>query len=132
MSDEIEIYVDGASKGNNDTSIPSKAYTCVIIPEKSVNIVTSIGDQTNNDAEWQSLIDALTTSNLNGWKKIKIFSDSQLVVNQFNQKWKCKDKRMEAYFLLSKSIVSIHEIDVEVEWIPRERNLAGIELERRT
>jgi ribonuclease HI len=129
MDDRIEIYVDGASKGNNDKTIPSKAYTCVIIPEKSVKIVTSIGDQTNNDAEWQALIDALTTANLNSWNKIKIYSDSLLVVNQFNDKWQCKDERMKTYYLLARTFKST--LDIEIVWIPREKNLAGIELERR-
>lgn len=130
MDDRIEIYIDGASKGNNNKTIASKAYTCVFIPEKSVNIITSIGDQTNNDAEWQALIDALTIANLNEWKKVKIYSDSQLVVNQFKNKWRCKGERIKTFYLLSKTFESI--IDVDIVWIPRELNLAGVELERRT
>ena len=128
--DRVIIHIDGAAKGNNNKTIANKSYICVIAPDKGINIVVSVGDMTNNEAEWQALIEALKLAKEQNWTKVKIYSDSLLVVNQFKNKWQCKDERMKTYYLFSKTFESI--LNVEIEWIPRGKNLAGIELERRT
>lgn len=66
-----------------------------------------VGDGTNNEAEYLSLIRLLEESLKNGITKLHIKGDSLLVVNQINGKWKCKKQnlielREQAKILLEK------------------------------
>lgn len=85
-----------------------------------------IGNSTNNQAEYQAIIFALEKvkqlKNIVLSKLIiDLFSDSQLVVNQLNLKYKIKDKDLGTLFIkvwnLSQSFKKINFIQ-----IPREEN----------
>ena len=127
--DDIIIHIDGAAKGNNNKSIPNKSYICIVVPIHNLKIIEPIGNMSNNEAEWQALISALKLSIERGWKKIKVYSDSQLVVNQFNNDWCCKKQQMLDFYVYAKILEEL--IDIDLKWIARQFNLAGIELGRR-
>ena len=127
----IEIHVDGASKDNNIKDAVRRASICVVIPSEDFKIIEHIGNKTNNQAEWDALIEALKLAQLRGWKEIKIYSDSQLVVEQFNDRWKVKDTNLSSSYLVAKTLEGLFDV-VDLQWISRSQNLAGIELERRT
>jgi len=55
----------------------------------------SIGQGTNNEAEYQALIHLLKTARRLEIKNIFITGDSALVVSQVNGIWKVKNKRMK-------------------------------------
>jgi ribonuclease HI len=60
-------------------------------------------------------------------KDAVIKSDSNLMVNQVNGKWKCKDSSLQVLcFKAQKRIdwLKSHGYKVELEYIPREFNLA--------
>lgn len=64
-----------------------------------------IGHGTNNVAEYQSLILALTWCINNGIKNVVVFMDSKLIINQVTGQWRCYNKRLlilrrQARFLL--------------------------------
>jgi len=124
----IEIYTDGASKGNHDKNIINQSYICIIVPDFGINIIETRKYLTNNEAEWEAFLEALKLARANKWEKIKVYSDSKLVVEQYNENWQCKDNKMMGYYIASKSIGEF--IDVEIVWIPRDKNLAGIKLEQ--
>lgn len=125
---QVKIHVDGASKLNNVKEAIRQASICVYVQDNNECIMKPIGDKTNQEAEWEALIEALKLAKSRSWDNIKIYSDSKLVVEQFNNRWQCKDQRMMDYYVQSKSLSEL--VDVELIWIPRSVNLAGIELEK--
>ncbi|MGC8880660.1 MAG: ribonuclease HI family protein [Minisyncoccia bacterium] len=95
---KLEIYVDGGSRGN-----PGPAAVGFIINEKEY--AEFIGEETNNTAEYKAIIFALKkTRHLLGKEKLKnteviVYSDSDLVVNQLNGKYKILEKELMPLFI---------------------------------
>ena len=83
---------------------------------------------TNNELEYLAVIYALEYSKNNYNKSnILIISDSQLIVNHINGKYKCNPENLKR--LLEKTKKKMKN-NIILRWVPRERNLAGIYLER--
>lgn len=51
----------------------------------------------NNKAEYETIIAGLGIARATGARKLTVYSDSQLVVNQLNKEFDAKDERMRAY-----------------------------------
>lgn len=86
---ELEIYIDGASKGN-----PGPSGIGVVIcrdGETIKNISSYIGDATNNVAEYTALIFALREALALKAEFLKINTDSQLLHRQLNKTYKVKN-----------------------------------------
>lgn len=116
---KIEVYIDGASKGNPGES----AYGIVIF--KNGRIFKKKGDYigitTNNVAEYFSLIFALIEC-LNFEKdEIEIKSDSQLLVHQINGKFKVKDEILKILHRIALSLISRYN-NIKIVHIKREEN----------
>lgn len=125
MKAKIEVYIDGASRGN-----PGPSAVGIFIRESSGKEIVRrgeyIGEGTNNVAEYTALIRALKY--LLGTKKlttaargITIYSDSELLVKQIKGDYRIKSENLvplavEARGLLKK--VS----NVEFNLIAREDN----------
>ncbi|MCW3140552.1 MAG: reverse transcriptase-like protein, partial [Methanophagales archaeon] len=79
--------------------------------------------------EYLSLVYALIyIKHLKTKEEVTIKSDSSLVVNQVNGRYKVKSPSVKP--LYQKAIRLLHELpNVKVEYIPREENLAGFLLE---
>jgi len=75
------LYVDGASRGNPG---PAGAGAVLFGPdgEKRAEESRYLGETTNNVAEYQALLLGLELAQNHGVKHLRIFADSQLVVNQ--------------------------------------------------
>jgi len=75
------LYVDGASRGNPG---PAGAGAVLFGPdgEKRAEECRYLGETTNNVAEYQALLLGLELALNQGVKRLHIFADSQLVVNQ--------------------------------------------------
>lgn len=127
----IEIHVDGASKGNNAKMAIRTAYTCVVVPDYNKISIKEKGNLTNNEAEWDALIDALMIAQKLEIDSLKIISDSQLVVNQFNDIYRIKKLVFQNKYDFAKGFINLNDLDVRVVWRPRDENYAGQELERR-
>ena len=86
---ELEIYIDGASKGN-----PGPSAIGVIIcrdGQTIKNIANYIGNTTNNIAEYTALIYALQEALILKADILKINTDSQLLCRQLNKVYKVKN-----------------------------------------
>ena len=127
----IEIHIDGACKDNHIKNVTRRASICIIVQQDGIVIVNDIGNKTNNQAEWEALVEALKLAQKNNWNNIKIFSDSKLVVEQFNNRWRVKKQELMSYYFTAKTLEGLIDT-VDLRWISRSQNLAGIELERRT
>jgi ribonuclease HI len=86
-----------------------------------------MGLGTNNEAEYHSLIKLVHEITRKGINNVKIYGDSQLVVNQVNGVWKAKDARMKE--LRDRVRDGLSKID---NWtltqIPRRRNRSADKL----
>ena len=107
FSDKVlEIYVDGASRGNRGPS----AYAFIFIKKGERQTHQGcgyIGEQTNNIAEYIAIINALKAAEKFTHGKLKIFSDSQLVIRQIKKQYKIKAEHLsklceEVYHLSNK------------------------------
>ena len=89
-----EVYVDGASNQKS-----SRVGLVLMSPEKVV-IEKSLRlnfSATNNEAEYEALLEGMTMVQRMGGKSIKLFSNSRLVVGQVKGEFEAKDERMQGY-----------------------------------
>lgn len=115
----IHIYIDGASQGN-----PGKVGIGYLIYKGSEVIKKDgvyLGIQTNNFAEYMALIFSLIEAIGMNEKKIKVFSDSQLLCEQINGNYKVRNKNIYPLFVLAKSIIKKLE-EFSITHIEREKN----------
>ncbi|MBI2891005.1 MAG: ribonuclease HI family protein [Nitrospirae bacterium] len=90
---DLEIYVDGASRGNPG---PAGGGAVLKGPEggKRAEIVLPLGRTTNNVAEYSALVAALQAALQHGARRIRVYSDSQLLVNQVTGVYKVRHERI--------------------------------------
>jgi ribonuclease HI len=100
----IEIYTDGASRGNPGKS----ACSFVFVKNKKAIVLKAfyLGTLTNNVAEYNGIIKALEEAKELNFNNIKIISDSKLVISQIKKEYKIKAKHLEE---LSKKVLEISE-----------------------
>ncbi len=121
----VTINIDGASRGN-----PGPASIGIVFYKKNETIKEvseSIGNHTNNFAEYAALIKALEISLENNYQNIDVRSDSQLVVNQINKKYKVKDADIKELFDKANSLIQKLS-SFKIIFIPREENLKADKL----
>ena len=84
-----EVYIDGGSRGN-----PGPAGVGVYFPDL-VEIAEYLGHRTNNFAEYSSLVLALRFAVAIRSIKLRVFSDSELVVRQINGIYKVRNENIK-------------------------------------
>lgn len=121
MFDEINMFIDGCSKGN-----PGQAGAGVFITTTNQQVLLKksypLGVTTNNVAEYLALLLGLQElERFNFWKKVNIFSDSLLLVNQLNGKYKINDSKLKS--LHEKTLAQLSKLqDYSITHIPRSQN----------
>ncbi len=92
----IEIYTDGASRGNPGAS----ASSFVFVKNGKVEMFSSfyIGISTNNVAEYKGIIFALEEAVRCGYSEVLLVSDSQLVISQINGTYKVKASHLKPLY----------------------------------
>ena len=114
-----QLFCDGASRSNpGDASIGIS----ILLDGKEVHTISKkIGIATNNEAEYQALIDGLNYCVDNSIKEIEVFLDSNLVVEQVNKNFKVKAGNLKV--LNSKVDDLIQEFNfIEINHVYREAN----------
>ncbi|KAL5827790.1 hypothetical protein ACOSQ3_019640 [Xanthoceras sorbifolium] len=76
---------------------------------------------TNNEAEYEALIAGLTLAKDLCVKRIKVRSDSQLIVRQLQGSYQARDLQMSAYLTLVKELQASFK-SFDIEQIPRSEN----------
>lgn len=120
---DVDIYyTDGGTTNNGKLNQESRI--CVI---KNGKLLTtkSVGNKTNNQAEYLALIEALKLRKKA--KKAIVYCDSQLIVNSIKRNWKMK-KSPHLKELQIEALGLVDE-DIDLKWIVRDNNLAGQYLE---
>lgn len=139
MSDIINVYTDGGSRGNPG---PSASGFAVILNGKIIHKGSSyLGQGTNNQAEYNAVIIALNWLNENDsvfYKKdIHFFLDSELVTNQLTGKYKIKDQKLKALAIIAKKLENNIPVKITYHAVRREKNkladgLVNEELDKHT
>ena len=110
-------YCDGGSRGNPGPA--AGAFVTFKDGERVSELGKFIGDDTNNVAEWTSLILALEDAKKNNFYPIVIKMDSLLVVSQINDKWKVKTPHLMPFYKQAKALLTSQ---IKVEHVRREYN----------
>ena len=125
---QLDLFIDGLCQPKNPGGIPCYAYL-VKREEKTVYSESGLAsepfssDATNNVAEYTALIKGLDWLLANGYSKtkIRVLSDSQLLVNQMQGRFRIRNQRIIPLFKKAASLSKQFE-DLALEWIPREKN----------
>ncbi|QCC51121.1 ribonuclease HI [Halapricum salinum] len=119
------VYFDGASRGNPG---PAAVGWVILTGDGIVSEGgKTIGETTNNRAEYEGLIHALEVAADYGFEEVQVRSDSELVVKQIRGEWDANDpgmreRRVQAHELL-------RQFDSwSIEHVPRELNERADEL----
>lgn len=127
---EVEVFFDGLCQPINPGGIACYAYVvkdrgsgATLKSEHGLAAEPFSPDATNNVAEYTALIKALEWLAASGLEpeKIVVKSDSQLVVNQMNGRFKVGTKRIVPLFRKAAELKARFR-DVRIEWVPRSEN----------
>jgi len=120
------IFTDGGARGN-----PGPAAVGVVIKDsqdgKIIGFGQTIGEATNNVAEYQAVVSALIWLEENPKilveiKTVDFFLDSTLVVNQLNGKFKIKDHKLKNLIIKVKDLEKKFPVTFFYHFIPRTKN----------
>jgi len=117
----IKLYIDGGTRHNN---------ICLVDGSKTIVKVRNgyNGEPTNNELEYLALLYALRyIQNNYKSKSVLICSDSMLVVNQINGKWRVTTRTL---IPLWEKCIKLMTDKIKIKWISRDFNLAGHVLEK--
>lgn len=122
--EEIYIYCDGGARGNPG---PAASAFVAIAADKIIHRDSKyLGEATNNVAEYESVVLALTWLSKNYKKqsdlKILINLDSELVTKQMSGLYKVKNIKLKELYLKAKGIESTLSTKAEYRWTPRIKN----------
>ncbi|MBI3115464.1 MAG: ribonuclease HI family protein [Candidatus Kerfeldbacteria bacterium] len=118
----LTLYSDGGARGN-----PGPAGAGAVLREGGKTVAAlkrSLGEATNNQAEYQALLMGLEEAKRLGATQVACFLDSELVVKQLNRQYKMKNQELGVWF------VKVHNLCQEFDrvtftHVPREENTAA-------
>jgi ribonuclease HI len=119
-SSPLFLFIDGASRGNpGEAGFGIHARTGS--GEERAALYGYLGQATNNVAEYQALIHALRWALDRGERRVRVFSDSELVVRQIEGRYKVKHPDMVPLHREATSLLQRFE-EAAVNHVPREQN----------
>lgn len=123
---DIIIHCDGASRGN-----PGEAGIGYVIADREGVVLKEecdyLGQSTNNVAEYTALVRSLQDSLKLGARRVKVYSDSELMVKQIKGEYKVKSPGLAPLYRQAKELISQFEA-FNIIHIPRDRNKQADEL----
>jgi ribonuclease HI len=124
---DLVAHIDGGARGN-----PGPAAIGVIVHDAHGKVLFEdgvfIGHGTNNEAEYRALIHLLEMAvsdpqiRNSGAKKLRVCSDSLLVVNQILGLWKIKEPRLRELHGKVMEIKKAVPFELRIRHVPREEN----------
>jgi ribonuclease HI len=117
---KVVINTDGAARGN-----PGPAAIGATIKDETgktvARISRRIGTTTNNQAEYRAIITALEKAVSLGAKHVILRSDSELVVQQINGRYKIKNTALRPLYQKVVQLTGPLE-SFRISYVPRARN----------
>lgn len=137
------IEFDGACEPRNPGGVATAGYRILVDGEtlfEAGEVCCEGPGATNNVAEYTALgralrkfADTVDFAQRLGVVELTITGDSQLVVNQVNDAWKCNKPHLERLRNRCRELIDqivAAGIEVELSWVPREENEAADRLSR--
>ena len=128
-SNQLAIYCDGGSRGN-----PGPGASAFIVKNQSGQVIHQqgfyLGSSTNNQAEYQAVIEALKWllkhHELSNKITATFYLDSLLVVSQINGTYKIKDQKLKLKNIEIKNLIETYGLGfVVLKHVPRSLNSAA-------
>jgi ribonuclease HI len=117
------LYADGGARGN-----PGPAAIGVVLTDSTgadLDVISrTIGETTNNVAEYTALIEGLKLALERGVTDIEVKLDSKLVVHQLNGEWKIKSDALRGLAVEAKRLLNRFHSS-KVEHVARAGNAAA-------
>ncbi len=122
---KYHVYCDGASRSNpGDASIG----VSISLDGKEIHTISrEIGIATNNEAEYQALLDGLNYCIENSINEVDVFLDSKLVVEQVNKNFKVKAQNLKEFNTQVENLIKEFKY-IEFNHVYREDNKRADEL----
>ena len=93
----LKLYTDGGARGNpGPAGIGGVLYSGA---KKIDEFSRYLGHATNNQAEYEALIEGLHRAKNLGAEEVECYLDSELVVKQMKREYKVKDKKLASLFV---------------------------------
>ncbi|EEK79671.1 reverse transcriptase-like protein [Bacillus cereus] len=122
----IEVYIDGATKGNPG---PSGAGVFIKGVQPPVQLSLPLGTMSNHEAEYHALLAALKYCTEHNYSIVSFRTDSQLVERAIEKEY-AKNKMFAP--LLDEALQYIKSFDLFfIKWIPSSQNKVADELARK-
>ena len=146
---KIDIYFDGACRNvKGSTTEPFGVGVAVFIDEQYSDVYSKAiwgAEGTSNIAEWTGCVHACELADfLHGLVSgkygpgedignpiVTIYTDSQLIANQFNGEYEIRREEFKYYYNVSKERTAKFDKYLNLTWIPREKNWVADELSKR-
>ena len=114
----MKLYFDGASRGNpGEAGCGWVLEIGGIFPPRQGS--KYLGRATNNEAEYQGLIEGLSA--LKPCGGLKVYGDSKLVIEQVTGNWKVKAENLKPLCAKAQELAKEFE-NIEFIWIKRSEN----------
>lgn len=120
VEDEAVLYFDGGSRGNPGPA----AYGYVVERPDGEQLAAegrAIGTATNNVAEYRGVIAGMQRATELGIRRLKVFGDSKLVIEQMKGAWKVKAEGLKPLHLEARGVARRFE-SVTFEHVRRAGN----------
>jgi len=117
---KVVIHVDGGARGNPG---PAAAAAVLSTPDGSVldEASATIGDATNNVAEYRGLLLGLQRARALGATEVEVIGDSELIARQVNGQYKVKHPSMKPLHLEALAALNGFE-RWSIRTVPRAQN----------
>jgi ribonuclease HI len=117
---KLVLHVDGGARGN-----PGPAAIGVVVSDPAGELVTTfsdtIGETTNNVAEYRALLRGLELAAEHGATEIEVINDSELIARQVTGVYKVKHQAMQE--LHREAMALLQGFDSwSIESVPRAQN----------
>lgn len=120
----VSYWVDGGCLGHANPSPVGVYWSAYESTGGKEDLVIkrkqSLDHFTNNEAEYLGLKDVLAYAFVYHPEKIvRIYSDSQLIVNQFNKRWACRDTKLVPLLQECLALASLYTQELHLSWVRR-------------
>lgn len=123
----IEVFCDGASRGQGQKRVGEAACSAVVYKnrKKIAQFARGLGARSNNEAEYEAVISALLICSMAELYDPIIYTDSSVVANQINGKWKCRNAALLPLLMTIEDIkgefnFKVVQVDRSFVWEPDE------------
>ncbi len=120
----LHIEIDGGSRGN-----PGPAASAARLLESAGGAPVwaggwTLGETTNNVAEYSALVRALEVAGSRGARRLSILTDSDLLVKQITGKYRVQSPNIKPLYARVRELLAGFEAWT-AKWVPREQNTAA-------